>query len=919
MASGSSVGDWFEQGRPSPRSLEIDQVLGSLRERFGVGEAAPVKLGRYRVAGRIGAGGLGLVYRAYDPSLARFVAIKVLKAGQRLLDDSSANEARLLREAQVLARIRHPHVVEVFDVGFFEDHGVTRFFVAMELVEGTDLRHWLAAAPSFAAIREAFVAAAQGLHAAHEQGLLHRDFKPSNVLMGNDGAVKVADFGLAAVTEELRAELDTPRRIELDGVATPSWRPGGTPHYMSPEQQRGEPLTPASDQYGFCVSLYEAVYGRRPFDAPDREALLAAKLQGPPLPRDREVPGALRTVLARGLQAAPEDRFETMAQLREALRQVRVAPRPWLWVALGATVVTAGAVTLAPTEEPPPVSNRCPIAPASFERVGATPSTALGVLLGQSPPLARTWPAIAGALDDYGAELQQRWDRACTLDAGQQAQVHRCLERSGEGLSELRELFAKGARDTMIQGWALVRELPEFDTCAPDPDSGDAMPRGEWLAVIARARLLGTAGYSELARTKLEELRPQLVAQGATHAARRIDIEMAEQLMLEGRYDDALAGLEACYFGAVAEGDTTAAARAAVRLVAQGSRSGDVESALAWARTSRTALELMQPRDLDLLVVLEHNLAMTHLAAGDLPLALERIVEAERWSTEPGISPDLRAATLQVHAELLLHAGRPAQSLRLHQGLAEIREQLPGHDLLTVVIEEQSRGNALATLHDVAGALSAYTEAYAQATAALGSDHPQTSSACIALARAQGDAGHMVEGLEILAPCLQRLEHSLGEGHPHVVVARAIWGRLARQSGDWTTAREQLRGSLAALEEAFGDAHYAVADVLDELGRMYAAQGEHALARVRFERSLAIQRAAFPDKTHLKVAEINAQLAALDIAQGQPARARTTLRDAIVVFEAQQLHPDYIAEWTALHDGLDTSTVPPSDRVGEPE
>ncbi|MCH9683690.1 MAG: serine/threonine-protein kinase [Deltaproteobacteria bacterium] len=905
MATGSSVGDWFEQGRPSPRSLEIDQVLGSLSARFGVGDAPPVKLGRYRVAGRIGAGGLGLVYRAYDPSLARFVAIKVLKAAQRPTDDPAVHESRLLREAQVLARIRHPHVVEVFDVGFFDDHGATRFFVAMELVEGTDLRHWLTQAPGWAAIRKAFVAAAQGLHAAHQQGLLHRDFKPSNVLMGKEGAIKVADFGLAAVTEELRAELETGTLSGgLDGVATPSWRPGGTPHYMSPEQQRGEPLTPASDQYGFCVSLHEAVYGHRPFDAQDRASLLAAKEAGPNLVGGNR---ALRQLLTRGLQPEPTDRFPDMDAVHRALEAIAVRARPWRWVAAGATVVTVGAVAAIGLSSPEAVvpGGICESAPQSFGRDAQEDSPALTQTLTDSPTLASTWPALSEALDGYGHELNERWDRACALPSWQGNQVRRCLQRCGEGLVELRQLLATGQRETLVQGWSLIRALPEVDICVPDPASGDATPQGEWLAVISRARMLGTAGHTTQARAALEAMREELVTQDLSHAVRRIDIEMAEQLMIEGRWKDAREGLEACYFGAVAEGDNTAAARAAVRLVAQGSRTGNVDSALAWGRTSRTRLERMQPRNLDLFVVLEHNLAVTHLAAGDLTKALTRIAEAERWAREPGVSADLRAGAMQVHAELLLHAGRPAESLRLHGQLLEIRRQLPGHDLSTVVVESQSRANALATLHDEAGALAAYQDTHARAVAALGADHPQTASACIALARAQGDAGQTAQGQQVLAPCLRQLESSLGEGHPHVLVAHGIRARLARQAGQFDAAYEEFIAILVGFEQAFGESHYAVADILGELGRIHAARGENELARARFERALEVQRAAFPGQMHLEAAEALAQLATLDIADGDVDSAQQRLDQALAVFQQQRLHPDYIARWTAIRDGLE--------------
>ncbi|MCA9705897.1 MAG: serine/threonine protein kinase, partial [Myxococcales bacterium] len=323
MSHGSTLEALFERGRPAPHGLEVEQVVGALAERFGARARPPVTIGRYQVAGRLGAGGLGIVYRAFDPSLARFVAIKVLKGGK----EAAEHDARLLREAQVLARIRHPHVVEVFDVGFFEDHGRRRFFVAMELVEGTDLRVWLARGQPLRATCDAFLAAAQGLRAAHEAGLLHRDFKPSNVLLGNQGRVLVTDFGLARAHDGDDPDHEPPARRssgsvrELDAI-TEVGEVVGTPAYMAPEQLRGDPVDARADQYAYCTALYEGLYGARPFLGDDVKELRQAIWCGPPPePRDRAVPAWLRRIVLRGLSVDPAERFPDMDALLAALER----------------------------------------------------------------------------------------------------------------------------------------------------------------------------------------------------------------------------------------------------------------------------------------------------------------------------------------------------------------------------------------------------------------------------------------------------------------------------------------------------------------------------------------------------------------------------------------------------------------------
>jgi serine/threonine protein kinase len=239
-------------------------------------------VGRYLVLDPLGAGGMGVVYAAYDPELDRKIAIKLL-APSVAHGSSSSEGQRLQREARALARLSHPNVVAVYDVGIAS----AQVFVAMELVEGQTLGAWLSAEPrTWQQVVRCFVDAGRGLAAAHAVGLVHRDFKPDNVLVGRDGKVRVSDFGLARATQPMPGEGPS----QQEGTASASSVPGhegrsgpqdgsltgaraGTPRYMAPEQWLGAATGPWTDQFSFCVALWEALYGELPFAGTTPDAL----------------------------------------------------------------------------------------------------------------------------------------------------------------------------------------------------------------------------------------------------------------------------------------------------------------------------------------------------------------------------------------------------------------------------------------------------------------------------------------------------------------------------------------------------------------------------------------------------------------------------------------------------------------------
>lgn len=362
---------------------DTDQMSGEVMSVSGVLHApkgpkkAPRPLqpgdavGRYVVSSLLGAGGMGVVFLARDPTLNRKVTLKLLHAERQ---NQRSAQIELLREAQSMAQLSHPNVVSVYDAGTFND----QVFMAMEFVEGATIHDWLLSQPrSWMEVLQVFQEAGRGLAAAHAVGIVHRDFKPRNVLVGKDGRVRVVDFGLAraavqgeadasGVVQRVPSMIDTSITVSL----TETGALKGTPAYMAPEQFRGEGADARADQFAFCVSLYEGFYGERPFQSTDVGQLVVAVLAGKvrPPPSVDAVPAGIRACVLRGLHVDPAQRFGSMAELLDALEAERAkataaptlkirsvappsaAPRgKWVLggaIALSATMVTAALLLL---------------------------------------------------------------------------------------------------------------------------------------------------------------------------------------------------------------------------------------------------------------------------------------------------------------------------------------------------------------------------------------------------------------------------------------------------------------------------------------------------------------------------------------------------------------------------------------------
>ena len=428
-----------------PAVDELERAVARSRAAsalFGHGAGQP-RIGRHVILERAGAGGMGVVWEAYDPELDRAVAIKLVRA------DTTRARERVLAEGQALARLSHPNVVPVFDVGLYED----QVYLVMELIRGHTLRAHVAEHPRDArAIAQIYRQAGEGLAAAHRAGLIHRDFKPDNAIVGRDGRVRILDFGLAHTVDPAVGEAGTEPAA------------AGTPRYMAPEQAAGGAITAAADQYAFCVSLREALTG-------------PAAESGP---RPAALPRWLEAIVARGTQVDPAARFPSMDEVTRALgRDPRVVLRNRLLV-IGAAALAGGAFAIGrAASEPEDALAACDGGRAAIESVwGAGQRTALvDRLAAERDPYAReSAPRIAGQLDHY----RDRWaaghrDACVAHRRGEQSAAlldrrMACLARGKAALTATVDVLAAAPASALPGALIALGELPDLDRCG-DPSA----------------------------------------------------------------------------------------------------------------------------------------------------------------------------------------------------------------------------------------------------------------------------------------------------------------------------------------------------------------------------------------------------------------------------------------------------------------
>ncbi len=780
------------------------------------------KFGRFVVLDRLGSGGAGTVHRAYDSQLDRSVAIKVLH--------STDATVRLLAEARAMAKLRHPNVVAVHDVG--EADG--RVWLAMEFVEGGTLSQWLDEAPrSESEILAVFRRAGAGLAAAHQQGLVHRDFKPDNVLMHPSGRPAVTDFGLALIDERSTTPIEGSSMSEN----TLTSRLAGTPAYMSPEQFTGQVVGPASDQFSFGVALFEALCRTRPFQGKSVPELSQRVVDGAfEFPADANVRPWLRGVLERMLQRDPADRYPTMDAAVSALDREPVARRRRMLAVGGVVGVLAGGAGLMTSDDGPTCD-------AGAERVAEVWSSqrrdALqsAIVAADAGTAASSMSAVYGQLDAWSADWVGAFDDACkaTHEHGIQSRERldarvRCFEGQLDHLDSLAEELQRADADTLRKAFDAARKLPRPEVC-DDPSRTEPPTEAERDAEQwhAKARVRNDLGLYESGLAATEE---GLDALGDEAAPVRVWLLTTQGQLAWRSGDNARAESslrEAIRAGAVAD-NAEGVAQAWVELaMVVGEVLGESKRAdglLLGAEAS--VLSLGDP-------TMERRLAMTQGAvwvrAGKLDEGLAALERAVEMSAD---DPIARAVILANYGNALYESGRYEDALAaFDESLAIDRETLPaGHP--SFVLDHQNRSRALHRLGRNDEAVEVLAEAIEAGKTAFGPDSPQLGGPHLNLGVSLIGLQRWDEAQAQIERAVEVWTGSYPDDHRYFDIADSNLGIIASEQGDNETALEHYQAAKARAVRREGPKGRAVsmvltneANALYELGRFEDAAARH--------------------------------------------------------------------------------------------
>jgi tetratricopeptide (TPR) repeat protein len=775
-------------------------------------EIAAPRIGRFSVLRKIGEGGMGVVFAGYDEQLDRKVAIKLLHRS------SGPSGLRLAREAQGLARLSHPNVVQVYEIG--EHDGAP--FIAMEFVDGDTLSAWCEKRPrSWSEQLPILLAAGQGLAAAHGKGLIHRDFKPDNVMVDADGRVRVMDFGLVRGTGDDDAEVSEPASQEVpppisrssalaetgvpSGLAetgVPSSSSGsassgavmrdrltrtgsvmGTPAYMSPEQFMGISADARSDQFSFCVTVWELLYGQRPFAGESfTEVCLAVtggELREPP--RDAAVPGWIRKVLERGLATEPEQRWPSMAPLLAALaddpRRRRAAV---LFGAVSLALVFVvlglrGCLNEAERERGEQTCVEEGQAIATVWNDEISHEIAAAFTASKLPFADDSWNRTRTQLDAYADEWAATRTGACretllehTREDASLTQVRGCLDDAQVSLTATVEVLRNADARLVAHAARLPVSLPRLSACVDEASLA--------LRPITPERV------------ELDEL--------------RADLERASALGIVGDYEASL----------------VLAARVA----------NDATS-LGWPPFEAQARLLVGDLQRDL---------------GDTATAQESYGRAFALAGETGADDTaMRAATKL--ALLIGHdLARYDEGLMWGQVATMMVRRLHAEDGLDEAGLQVVMGRVEFDAADYPEARNRLLRAQELFEAALGERHPEVSVALEALAAVDQAMGDSDQALARLARAVEIREAAYGPHHPEVATLLAATGSVHDDRGEFERARELMERALEIRETAFGPEHPDVAESLLGLGVVDGNLGYNDQALERFERALAIREAA---------------------------------------------------------------------------
>ncbi len=797
-------------------------------------------VGRYVILEKLGAGAMGIVHAAYDPDLDRKVALKLLH-GER-------NGQRLLREAQAMARLSHPNVITVHDVGEVGEEPDARVFMAMEFVDGTTLGAWARARErSLAELLDVFQGAGRGLAAAHASGLVHRDFKPDNVMIGNDGRVRVMDFGLVrahgdegpregddATSSALTSSLDGSGELSssrdalmssslLESRLTVEGSLLGTPAYMAPEQLRGESADARSDQFAFCVALWECLSGERPFAGDNPLAVLFAISQGDVREPRRAMPGWLRRTLMRGLAARPEDRWPDMRSLLAALADdPRVRARRWL-LGLGSLAVTgvAAALLVALWPEPPELVPPCQAVDAPIRAVWSGEQAAALRETFAASKLAYAEASATRVIDEL-----DRWSDAWALarrDACEATELRReqstelldlrmaCLDQRLHGFVARLELFERADATIIEKSIEAIEGLPRIEPCsdrawlvatARPPE--DPALAGEVVAIeadVARVLAWVEAGKAADARALAEATLERATRSGWPAVVAEASLARGRVQQELGEFEPARTLLEDAYFGARRTNQDEVALQAAMLLV-YGHAIGLGEFALGgqWQRLAEVEADRLGRPD-------------AHASAASSA--------GIYWYMQDDVENAAKAFAAQIEQSERAGSGPSARG-QAHANYGSVLVRVDSKRFGDEAIEHGEQGVAL------------LEQAY-------GPDHPQLGLALGNLATIYGELERHTEAIARLERGLAILERSYGPDHPHTGLTELnLATNLAMAGRDLPRAIELANDSLRVHEQIYGPDHTLTGESLRALARAHHAAGHDDEALVAIDRAIAI-------------------------------------------------------------------------------
>ena len=854
--------------------IEADRALASIKSRlFGSEESKPVKVGRFVVLRRLGAGGMGVVYECSDPELDRQVALKVLRTQQ----SADRHRARLLREAKALAAVAHPNVIAVYDVGTVKD----QVFIAMEYVEGPTLRKWCTTQKrSVAEIVGAFVQIGRGLAAAHAAGLIHRDLKPDNVIVGEDDGemrIRVLDFGLARRPEDADSTSDGsgPIAVAPDTSITETGLLVGTPAYMAPEQHRGTKIDVRVDQFGFCVALYEALLGTRPFAGRSVEeqakAVREGRLAAPELPD--KLPAWLRKIVMRGLSVDPAERYASMNELLHELERTPKRRAPQIAAAVGLLVLGAGVSAWVARGDPCAEAGTELAAVWSDERRAAA-EVAFGG--------AAIWGKASADLDAYAEAWRSQAVANCEatrVDHEQSAEVHElrqhCLENRRRELEAVVELLVAADETVVRQTMQIVQGLPRLAECE-DVDAlakrklqvpDDPQMRAKVEAL--RRELAGVGGlvragkYDEAAQAG-RELLADAEALGYQAVVAEVLLKLGVAESRRGRFDEAAAVFERAVYIGQEVGHDFITVRAANQLVfLAGSRRADPAGGRRWSELSRATIKRL---------------------GGD------QILEAERLNSMAGVWS----------AE-----GKYAEAVEsLEQSLAIVQRVLGPKDPQSLTTLKN-----LGTLQRITGRVDDAIVTLEEATRLIeevqGPEHPEIVTALIGLAGAYHLRRRLDDAVAAYARGRAVLE---ANGGLMSVEGATLLGNLAGLydlQGRKAEALATVREALAIARAVFPDEHPSIAALLTTYGDALYDAGEIEEAMAASEEAQSRKEKVYgPDHAEVAPPLRGVALAALRL--GQRDRAAKTIRRAESLLSAAYPadHPQVIL-MTAAAAGIE--------------